>query len=403
MNIKRKGDIMNFTGLKNCMDEIVQKYNTPGVDCMVYKDHEIVFRYFTGMSDVENNKKMEGNELYLIFSMTKMITCTAALQLFEQCKYLMSEPVSKYLPEFEKMKISVDELNVEESAKITNGGTLGESVNTNQQGYAKNQITIKDLFTMSAGLDYTLNDNAITHALNEGKTSTRELVRAMSEKSLGFEPGTRFRYSLCHDVLGALIEVWSGEKLGEYMRKNIFEPLNMKNTFFGVPKNEVKLSKMAARYIFDENKKPKRLPLECVFNLSEEYQSGGAGLTSCTEDYAVFLDAIACGGVGKNGKRILYSKTVELMGTNHLKGKQCDDFYKLRPGYGYGLGVRTHVDKAASGSLSPIGEFGWDGAAGAFSMVDTKNKISLTYFQHVHNWDIKIQKEMRNALYACID
>ena len=393
---------MDFTKLKNCMDEIVQKYNTPGVDCLVYKDHEIVFRYFTGMSDIENNKKMEGNELYLIFSMTKMLTCTAALQLFEQGKYLMSDPLSKYLPEFEKMKISGGELNTEESAKITTGGTLGESIKTNQQRYAKNQITIKDLFTMGAGLDYALNDDAITNALNEGKISTRELVSAMSEKSLGFEPGTRFRYSLCHDVLGALIEVWSGEKLGEYMKKNIFDPLNMKNTFFGVAKDEAKLSKMAARYIFDENRRPKRLQLECVYNLSEEYQSGGAGLTSCTEDYAAFLDALSCGGVGKNGKRILSSKTVELMGTNHLKGKQCEDFYQLRPGYGYGLGVRTHIDKATSGSLSPIGEFGCDGAAGAFSMVDIKNKISLTYFQHIHDWDIKIQTEIKNALYSCI-
>jgi len=393
---------MDFTKLKKCMDKIVQEYNTPGVDCIVYKNNEMIFRYFTGMSDIENDKKMNGDELYLIFSMTKMITCTAALQLFEQGKYLMSDPVSKYLPAFEKMTISIDELDCENSAKITTGGMLGESVETNQGVYAKNQITIKDLFTMGAGLDYALNDEVITHALAEGKRSTRELVSAMSGKILSFEPGTRFRYSLCHDVLGALIEVWSGQRLGEYMNGNIFEPLHMKNTFFGVPKNASKLAKMAALYIFEEDRKLKRLPLTCPYNLSEEYESGGAGLASCTEDYAVFLDALACGGVGKTGKKILSSKTIELMGTNHLKGKQCDDFYKLRPGYGYGLGVRTHVDMAMSGSISPIGEFGWDGAAGAFSMVDTKNKISLTYFQHVYNWDIKIQTEMRNALYSCI-
>lgn len=394
--------MMDFTKLKNCMDKIVQEYNTPGVDCIVFKDHEMVFRYFAGMSDIENNKKMNGNELYLIFSMTKMLTCTAALQLFEQGKYLMSDPLSKYLPEFGKMKISADELNLENSAKITTGSILGESVKTRQDGYAKNQITIKDLFTMSAGLDYELGDEGIKQALAEGKTSTRELVGAMSKKTLGFEPGTRYRYSLCHDVLGALIEVWSGQKLSEYMKKHIFEPLNMTNTFFGVAKEEAQLARMAARYTFDENKKPKRLPLECVYNLSEEYESGGAGLTSCPEDYAIFLDALACGGIGKTGKRILSSASVELMGTNHLKGKQCDDFNLVRPGYGYGLGVRTHIDKATSGSLSPVGEFGWDGAAGSFSMVDTKNKISLTYFQHIHNWDIRIQAEMRNALYACI-
>lgn len=393
---------MDFTKLKNYMNRLVNEYNTPGVDCIVYKDHEIIFRYYAGMSDIENNKKMTGNELYLIFSMTKMITCTAALQLFEQGKYKLDDPISKYLPEFEKMKISYEEIDSESASKVTTGSTIGEDSKKTESGYAQNKITVKHLFTMGAGLDYALYDEPIMNALNSGKTSTRELVRAMSEKVLGFEPGTRYNYSLCHDVLGALIEIWSGEKLGDYMRKNIFEPLGMKNTFFGVPEDEEKLEKMAARYTY-ENGKPKRLNLECAYNLSKEYQSGGAGLTSCTEDYALFLDAFACGGIGKNGNRILMHETVNLMKTNHLQGRQCEDFNQLRPGYGYGLGVRTHINKEESKSLSPLGEFGWDGAAGAFSMVDTENKLSLTYFQHIHDWDLKIQTEMRNVLYSCID
>jgi len=392
---------MDFTKLRNCMDKFIREYNTPGLDCIVYQDHKMLFRYFAGMRDIENNKKMDGNELYLIFSMTKMLTCTAALQLFKQGKYQMSDAVSKYMPEFCEMRISNEELDFENAAKITTGGLMGESVESKQDGYAKNQITIKDLFTMSAGLDYDLTDDAITNALRDGKRSTREIVVAMAQKTLGFEPGTRFRYSLCHDVLGALIEIWSGQRLGEYMKKNIFEPLNMQNTFFGIP-NDAKLDKMAARYTYDENRKPKRLPLECVYNFSENYESGGAGLTSCTEDYSVFLDALACGGVAGNGNVILSPEIIELMRTNHLKGKQCDDFACLKPGYGYGLGVRTHMEKAISGALSPIGEFGWDGAAGAFSMVDMDNRLSLTYFQHIHNWDIKIQNEMINALYECI-
>lgn len=393
---------MDFTKLKNCLDKFVQEYNTPGVDCIVYQDHKMLFRYYTGMRDIENNIKMDGNELYLIFSMTKMLTCTAALQLFEKGKYMMSDHVSKYMPEFEKMRISNEELDCENARKITTGALIGESNESKQDGYAKNQITIKDLFTMGAGLDYALADDAITNALKNGKTSTRELVGAMSQKVLGFEPGTRFRYSLCHDVLGALIEIWSGENLGEYMKNHIFKPLDMQNTFFGVATDDTQLSRMAARYGCDDDGKLVRRPLECVYNLSPNYESGGAGLTSCTEDYAVFLDALACGGTAKNGNVILAPATIELMKTNHLKGKQCDDFYELRPGYGYGLGVRTHIDKTVSGSLSPIGEFGWDGAAGAFSMVDTKNKLSLTYFQHMHAWDLNIQNEMRNALYECI-
>ena len=301
------------------------------------------------------------------------------------------------------MKISSENINVENAEKIITGSIQSEKTAIKHNGYAKNPITIKDVFTMSAGLDYALDDEPITKALREGRTSTRELVSAMSEKILCFEPGTRFRYSLCHDVLGALIEVISGQKLGEYMKDNLFSKLGMNNTFFGVPKDEERLSKMAVRYTYDENRKPVRMPLECKFNLSNEYESGGAGLTSCVEDYALFLDAISCGGMGKTGNRILSPATVELMATNHLKGLPLDDFNRLRCGYGYGLGVRTHIDKTQSGSLSPIGEFGWDGAAGSFSMVDTKNKISLTYFQHIHKWDIRVQKELRNSLYACLE
>ncbi len=394
---------MDFTNLKNCLDEIKSRENVPGLDCIVYKDHELVFRYFTGMSDIENNKKLDGSELYLIFSMTKMITCTAALQLFEQGKYIMSDAVSKYLPEFEKMKISSDALDNESAIKIATGSSMGETLDNTESGYATNPITIKDLFTMSSGLDYNLGAEYIKKALSEGKKSTRELVAAMAETVLGFEPGTRYRYSLSHDVLGALVEVWSGKTLGEYMKENIFKPLGMKNTFFGVPKDEERLSKMVARYAYNQDRKPERCTLECVYNLSENYESGGAGLTSCTEDYALFLDALACGGVGKNGNRILSASTIELMKTDHLRGKQSEDFYLMRPGYGYGLGVRTHIDKTLSGSLSPVGEFGWDGAAGAFSMVDTENNLSLTYFQHVHAWDLRIQTEMRNALYSGLE
>ena len=390
---------MDLVNLKNYMVKLVAEYHVPGVDCIVYKDHEMLFRYFTGLSDHENEKPMTGDELYIIFSMTKMLTCTCALQLFEQGKYLMSDPLSKYLPEFEKMRIANDCVENLDAAKITTGAMEGECATSEGTQFARNPITIKDLFTMSAGLDYDLHAPGIERALKEGKTSTRELVSALSETVLKFEPGTRFRYSLCHDVLGALIEEWSGKRFGEYMKENILDPLGMKNTFFGVPKDAPRLERMAARYNYNADKRPERLSLECPFALSDQYESGGAGLISSAEDYAVFLDALANGGTAKNGYQILSPSTVALMGTNHLTGKQLEDFEQLRMGYGYGLGVRTHMDKTRSGSLSPIGEFGWDGAAGGFAMVDPGNRISLTYFQEVQHWDLRIQTEMRNALY----
>ncbi len=393
---------MDFSKLRECMDMLVNEYHTPGVDCIVYQEHEEIFRYYTGMSDIENHKKVNGHELYIIFSMTKMLTCACALQLFEQGKFRMDDPLCMYLDEFRNMRITNDVLNTENAAAIANGSMSGENENHVSSGYAIHPITIRDLFTMSAGLDYNLSTPEIKERISQGRTSTRDVVGALSKTVLGFEPGTRFRYSLCHDVLGALIEVWSGMKFGEYMKKYLLEPLGMNRTFFGVPKDEETLSQMAARYIIDKDKNVIRMPLECPFNFTEEYESGGAGLVSCTEDYALFLDALANGGVGKSGKRILSPSSVELMRTNHLKGKQLEDFDLLRKGYGYGLGVRTHLDPSRSGSISPIGEFGWDGAAGGFSMVDVKNKISLTYFQQMHNWDVGIQNKIRNALYSAL-
>ena len=394
--------MIKFSNLKKCMDRLVGEYNVPGVDCVVYKNHDLIFRYYTGLSDLENNIKMNGDELYLIFSMTKMFTCVAALQLFEKGSFKLDDPVYKYLPEFKHMRVSLNQENEYNGADITTGKSMGEPSKASDYTYASTPITIKHLFTMTAGLDYDLDAAVIKKALAENKTSTRDLVGAMAQTVLGFEPGTRFRYSLCHDVLGALIEIWSGQRLGEYMKENIFDPLGINNTFFGVPKDENKLKKMAARYKYSDNRTVERLPLKCVYNLSEDYESGGAGLTSCALDYALFLDAIACKGIGWNGQRILSESSVQLMKTCQISGKALEDFDKLRPGYGYGLGVRTHINNKRSGSLSPIGEFGWDGAAGAFSLVDTENSLSLTYFQHVHGWDRNIQTEIRNALYSDI-
>ncbi|MBR5539236.1 MAG: beta-lactamase family protein [Clostridia bacterium] len=394
---------MEFLKLKECLDRFVNDYNTPGVDCIVYREHQPIFRYFAGVRDLETGKKIDGDELYFIFSMTKMLTCTCALQLFEKGAYKMDDPISIYLPEFEKMKVSVKKLVTDNANKIATGEMTGEPVYEKITVDAENPITVKDLFTMQGGLDYAISAPYITEAIEKGKRSTRDLVGAMANTVLGFEAGTRYRYSLCHDVLGALIEVWSGMKLGEYMKKNLFLPLGMKDTAFARTIEDERLSRMATRYQYDENKVPQKCSLTCAYTLSDEYESGGAGLVSSTADYALFLDALANGGVGSSGCRILKEETVKMMGTNQLSGKSAEDFYKMRPGYGYGLGVRVHMNPDVSGSLSPVGEFGWDGAAGAFSLVDMKNKISLTYFQHIHSWDLKIQSELKNALYTDID
>lgn len=390
---------MDFAYLRQELDKLVEEGSAPGVDCSVYKDHKEIFRYNTGFNDIEEGIKINGKELYIIFSMTKMLTCTCALQLFEKGAFSMDDPLSKYMSEFSKMRISAEDFDVLGGGAVETGKTVGETTGGRAEGYAKNPITIKHLFTMSAGLDYDLKADGIVKAIADGKTSTIEIVRAMSKTVLGFEPGTRYRYSLCHDVLGALIEVWSGMKLGDYMRENLFKPLGMKETFFGVPKEGENLSRLASLYVKNGPGIYQKIQQKCAFNFTDEYQSGGAGLVSSTDDYALFLDALACNGVGKSGNQILSPSSIELMRSNQLKNKQIEDFEIQRKGYGYGFGVRTHMEPERSGALSPAGEFGWGGAAGAFSLVDTQNKLSLTYFQHMHGWEMSLEGRLRDALY----
>lgn len=386
---------MAFERVRQILDCFTQE-GIPGVDCIITIDHREVFRYFAGFSDRETGRKIDGSELYLIFSMTKMLTCTGVLQLYEQGKFQLDDPISKYLPAFSQMQLTVQALDVESGAKVATGQSVGEHTEVTRDRWAKNPITVKHLLTMTAGLDYNLYAPGIRTAIEAGKTTTQALAEAMAQTVLGFEPGTRFRYSLCHDVLGALIEVWSGLSFGEYMHKHIFAPLGMNDTFFGIP---IEQQRMAKLYRFDENRNVLPTDLANPYALADHYESGGAGLTSTTADYAIFLDALACDGMSKDGYQLLQPASVALMSQNHLTGQALEDFHALHEGYGYGFGVRTHMDSSQSGSLSPLGEFGWDGAAGAFSLVDRKNRLSVSYFQHVHETGYAFQRRLRNALY----
>ena len=394
---------MEFKMLKECLDHYVKDYNVPGVDCIVYKDHKEIFRYFSGVSDIESGKKVDGSELYYIFSMTKILTCAAALQLFEKGAYKMDDPISKYMPEYEHVQIKQKRLDPECAARIASGEIIEEPTYEKVLVDAKNPITVHHLFTMQGGLNYALKAPYILNTIEAGKTSTRELAGAMAKTQLGFEPGTRYCYSLCHDVLGALIEIWSGMSFGEYMRKNVFEPLGMKDTHFGYPRSEAEAARMATLYRYDANRIPEKIDQQCPYTLTPEYESGGAGLISSPSDYILFLDALSCGGVGQSGYRILKEETVKMMATNQLKDKSFEDYLttmKQKEGYGYGYGVRVHMNPELSGAKSPIGELGWDGAAGAYALSDAENGVSIVYFQHVMNWGGVIHSELRDAFYS---
>lgn len=337
----------------------------PSVDLIVYQDHQQIYRHMNGTVNTEKTQSVAEDQRYLMFSMTKVQTMTAIMQLVEQGKISLEDEVAKYLPAYKDVKVKTE--NGEEALKWP--------------------LKIRHLVSMQSGLDYDLNRPGIVRVLNEKgqKATTREIVDAFTEAPLLFQPGTHFCYSLSHDVAAAVLEVVTGMSFGEYLKKNVWEPLGMKNTFFAKPDN-TGLERLAQQYICDETG---IVPMEqtCNYQISESYESGGAGLVSCTEDYAILADAIACGGVSAKGVRILKPESVERFKQNLLYSDSMNDIARTmgRVGYGYGCGMQILLNPEMVGSPAPAGVFGWDGAAGACIQMDTASKTSFVYIMHVRN------------------
>ena len=381
---------MNFQPLKDFMDNYIPMLGVPGTDIVIYKDHEEIFRYQSGFDDIEKGTPVRPDALYYMYSCTKVATCVAATQLIERGEILASDPVYAYFPEYAHIKVR----HVRPDGRV-------------EIKPAKNVLKIEHLLTMTGGFDYNLQRPSIIRTIEKtsGKAPTLEIVKALAEDPLDFEPGTKYQYSLCLDVIGGLIELVSGMSLGDYFKENIFEPLGMDETSFDI--NEDKLSRLATQYQFNTLTGVREvLPkTRNDFIFGTEYQSGGAGLISSVKDQILFADALTHYGVGKNGNRILSKAGVELMSVNHLPNEILDDFVKgaigQAIGYGYGYGVRTNLYPAMGGNLSPVGEFGWDGARGSYFSCDPKNKIAFFYAEHMGGLHPVILPRLRNLVYSC--
>ena len=378
---------MDFTRLREFQDYLVS-WRIPGCDCMVTKDHETVYRYHTGWANREAGLKMAGDELYFFWSASKVITTSLALRLHESGLFTMNDPLYFYMPEFRDMEVRTRIDGREELVP------------------AKNPIRIRHLFGMSAGFDYNFGTPAVEEVkkATNGDCPTREIARAIAKSPLCFEPGSRWQYSLCHDVLGAFIEVIAGKRLRDYAREVLFDPLGMEDTCYNLPAPE-KMARMAVQYNWRDDL-GKCLPTNntCGHILGPGYDSGGAGVISTCADYMKFADTVANGGTSKDGYRYLSPATVELWRTDTLTPENrasCD--WPQLAGYGYGYGVRTMIDRAAGGSLGPVGEFGWGGAAGVWVILDPDNRVALVYTQHMlNNQEPFISPRLRNILYACL-
>lgn len=373
----------DFTRLKNYIDSLCDQYPIASSDVIVMREHEQVFRGMNGFRYAEKKIPLDGKELYYIFSCTKMCTCVAAMQLIERGKMNLSDKLADYIPEFAHMKVKLADGNVKE---------------------AETPITIHQLMTMTGGFGYELEDSSIVNAVRENPNiSTLDLVRNMSKITLHFEPGTKWKYSLCHDILGGVIEAVSGMKFSEYLTENIFKPLGMAHTGFVLKQGDE--DNMAPAAYVNEDGSITDLPAECNHKLSKNYESGGAGLISSTEDYVKLADALANLGMGKTGSRILSEQSVDRLRHDELTDEMKKDFWK-GPYYSYGLGFRTLVSKE-NGARSPIGEFGWEGTRGCYCFIDTDNRIAVFYATQIASehafLNNEVHPQIRDLVYDALD
>lgn len=363
---------MNFDKLENLIDMTDSVYGIPNCDISVYYKHREVFRKQHGCVDPGRKKKASADDLYMLYSASKVTLATAAMQLVEQGRIRLDDPVSAYLPEYGAQQ-------VREGDRIVP---------------CEREATIEDLLSMRGGLDYKLlipgaRPDFEAFMRENPDAPTREVIRQYLQTPLRFQPGTRWLYSMCLDAMGAVIETVTGEKYRDYVKDHIARPLGMRD--FALHVADVDQERLVCQYRYNpaaaySPEEPQLIPIGKTENVGvpgTNYDAAGAGVITRVSDYVLLADALANDGTGANGARILTRKSIDEMRKPRTVTEVCQrDYSKLGDyGYGYGLGVRTLVNPRAS--KSPVGEFGWDGMGGAWFMSDPENHLAVFFLMSV--------------------
>jgi CubicO group peptidase (beta-lactamase class C family) len=347
-----------------------------GAVTLVMRHGQVAYYKAQGMADREAAKPMLRDSVFRICSMTKPITSVAAMILYEEGKFLLDDPVSKYLPEFKNPKVLV---------KPANGKPYTIP--------ATHEITIRDLMRHTSGLTYHWNeslgqgytDSKVAHGLLQYDGTIADSVKNLAAQPLLFHPGEKWEYSLGIDVLGRLVEVWSGKPLDEFFHTRIFEPLGMNDTYFYVP--DAKVPRIATAYTYYDGKGLNRFPdtpiVEGPMIYSADYPyrgpkklfAGGAGLVSTPMDYARFAQMVLNGGKLGN-TRILSRKTVELMSHDQLG--------KIDPDQSFGIGFGISGTKAPLDELGSVGDIGWGGFFYTTFSIDRKEDMVIVFMAQLH-------------------
>jgi len=367
-----------------------------GAVTVVVRHGKVAWFKAQGMSDREAAKTMPTDAMFRICSMTKPITSLAVMMLYEEGKFLLDDPVSKYLPEFKNPRVLV---------KPASGATYTIP--------ATKEITIRDLLRHTSGITYQWNDDLgptyekadVASGLLQFDGTIADNVKHLAALPLLFNPGDRFEYSLGVDVLGRLVEVVSGKPLDEFFRTRIFEPLGMKDSYFFPPDN--KLDRMATAYTYYPDKGLNHFPdipiREGSFVYSADYPSrgpkklfsGGAGLVSTAMDYARFCQMMLDDGKVGN-TRLLSRKSVELM-THDQLGKIAADM-------GFGLGFGVDGVKAPLSELGSVGSYEWGGFFYTGFSIDPKEQMIVIFMAQLHpTGDLTLDRQVHELAYQAIN
>ncbi|MDO3408916.1 serine hydrolase domain-containing protein [Saccharibacillus sp. CPCC 101409] len=368
-----------------------------GCACMIARDGEIVYEGYFGRANREKGIAVGPDTVFRLYSMTKVIVCTAAMILFERGKFLLNEPLHRYLPEFKETK----KLMIEPSGYVHVVPT-------------ENPVLIRHAFGMTTGHPYPFGESLSAREIRRlrgelddktgGRYSLRDEIRATAQAPVLFEPGTRWLYGYGHDLVAGLVEEISGKSIGQFLHDEIFGPLGMKDTGYRY-KGDIE-QRMAVMYerAEDGTLSPAPEVMDRFHKADALLESGGQGLYGTTSDYLKFASMLAAGGT-LDGTRILGRSTIDLMRTDHLGAEQLSDFTNsYSAGYGYGLGVRTLIDRAAGGSNSPLGEFGWTGMAGTWTSISPETNTAIVYMhQMLPNMEEHYHLRVRAAAYGALD
>jgi len=373
------------------INQWIKEEQLNGATAIILRNGKIIYHNAFGFANKEKNIPMKNDNIFRIASMTKPIISVAAMMLYEEGKFLLTDPVSKFIPEF-KNPVVLDKYNTADTSYTTVP--------------AKREITMRDVLSHTSGIGYAQIGSATANAIyfknkiNGGigtpYSTLKEVITRLAKLPLFIQPGEDFMYGLNTDVLGYLVEVISGMPLDKYLRQKIFDPLGMKDTYFFLPKE--KQTRLVQLYTQQGDKTKLRIQdslisLNGTFSRdfpktpNGTYFSGGAGLASTAYDYALFGQMLLNGGE-LNGKRILFPGTIQLMASNQIGDHlMWDDTNKTRR-FGLGFGILT--DYAERTLMIPAGSYGWDGMFASHFWVDPKNKMVIVFMRNIwptDHWD----------------